>query len=76
MKEEFDLSRYLNHSEKSDGSRILSEIVSKAVSTQQETEQAEPMKQSESSQKSSVSEQKLPSESLNETKEAVKAEHS
>lgn len=76
MKKEFDLSHYLNHSEKSDGSRILSEIVSKAVSTQQETEQAEPMKQSESPQKSSVSEKKLPSEFLNEAKDAVKAEHS
>lgn len=76
MKEEFDLSRYLNHSEKSDGSQILSELISKAVSTKQETEQAEPMKQSEGSQQSSASEQKLPSESLNEAKEAVKAEHS
>lgn len=73
MKEEFDLSHYLNHPKKSDGSRILSKIVSKAVSTKQEAEQ---MKQSEGSQQSSVSEQKLPSESLNETKEAVKAEHS
>ena len=76
MKEEFDLSRYLNHPEESDGSRILSKIVSKAVSTQQETGQAEPMKQSEGFQQSSASEQKLPSESLNEAKEAVKAEHS
>lgn len=76
MKEEFDLSRYLNHPEESDGSRILSELISKAVSTKQETGQAEPMKQSESSQQSSVSEQKLPSESLNEAKDAVKAEHS
>lgn len=76
MKEEFDLSRYLNHPEESDGSRILSKIVSKAVSTKQETGQAEPMKQSETSQQSSVSEQKLPSESLNEAKDAVKAEHS
>lgn len=41
MKEEFDLSRYLNHPKESDGSQILSEIVSKAVSTQQETGQAE-----------------------------------
>ena len=73
MKEEFDLSRYLNHSEKSDGSQILSELISKAVSTKQETEQAEPMKQSETSQQSSASEQKLHTESLNE---AVKAEHS
>ena len=73
MKKEFDLSHYLNHPKESDGSQILSEIVSKAVSAKQE---AEPMKQSESSQQSSASEQKLPSESLNETKEAVKAEHS
>lgn len=73
MKEEFDLSRYLNHSEKSDGSQILSELISKAVSTKQETEQAEPMKQFETSQQSSASEQKLHTESLNE---AVKAEHS
>ena len=73
MKEEFDLSRYLNHSEKSDGSQILSELISKAVSTKQETEQAEPMKQSEGSQQSSASEQTLHTESLNE---AVKAEHS
>lgn len=76
MKKEFDLSHYLNHPKESDGSQILSEIVSKAVSTKQETEQAEPMKQSEGSQQSSASEQKLPSESLNEAKEAVKAEHS
>ena len=76
MKEEFDLSRYLNHSEKSDGSQILSELISKAVSTQQETGQAEPMKQSEGFQQSSASEQKLPSESLNEAKDAVKAAHS
>ena len=75
MKKEFDLSHYLNHPEKSDGSQILSEIVSKAVSTKQETEQAEQSRQSESSQHSSVSEQTLPSESLNEAKEAVKAEH-
>ncbi|MGI6793711.1 DUF3408 domain-containing protein [Bacteroides sp. KG68] len=73
MKEEFDLSRYLNHPKESDGSQILSEIVSKAVSTKQETGQAEPMKQSETSQQSSASEQKLHTESLNE---AVKAEHS
>uniref|UniRef100_A0AB33J8Q8 DUF3408 domain-containing protein n=1 Tax=Prevotella sp. GTC17254 TaxID=3236794 RepID=A0AB33J8Q8_9BACT len=73
MKEEFDLSHYLNHPKESDGSQILSEMVSKAVSTQQEAEQ---MKQSESSPHSSVSEQTLPSESLNEAKEAVKAEHS
>ena len=65
----------MNHPEKSDGSQILSEIVSKAVSTKQETEQAEQSRQSESSQHSSVSEQTLPSESLNEAKEAVKAEH-
>lgn len=76
MKEEFDLSRYLNYSEESDGSRILSEIVSKAVSVEQETGQAEQMKQSKSSQHSSASEQTLPSQPLNEVKEAVKAEHS
>lgn len=76
MKEEFDLSRYLNHSEKSDGSQILSEIVSKAVSAKQEAEQIEQSGQSESSQHSSASEQTLPSESLNEAKDAVKAEHS
>ena len=76
MKEEFDLSRYLNHSEKSDGSQILSEIVSKAVSAKQEAEQIEQSGQSESSQYSSASEQTLPSESLNEAKDAVKAEHS
>ncbi|KGO02033.1 hypothetical protein HQ42_08790 [Porphyromonas gulae] len=34
------------------------------------------MKQSEGFQQSSASEQKLPSESLNEVKDAVKAEHS
>lgn len=73
MKEEFDLSRYLNHPEKSDASRILSKIVSKAVSTKQEVEQSG---QSESSPHSSASEQTLPSESLNEAKDAVKAEHS
>ncbi|WP_018358339.1 hypothetical protein [Porphyromonas levii] len=60
MKEEFDLSRYLNHPKESN----VSEIVSKAVSTKQETGQAEPMKQSEGSQQSSASEQKLHSESL------------
>ncbi len=76
MKKEFDLSHYLNHPKESDGSQILSELISKAVSTKQETGQAEPMKQSESSQQSSASEQKLPSESLNEAKDAVKAEHS
>ena len=73
MKKEFDLSHYLNHPKESDGSQILSEIVSKAVSTKQETGQAEPMKQFETSQQSSASEQKLHTESLNE---AVKAEHS
>lgn len=76
MKEEFDLSHYLNHPKESDGSQILSEIVSKAVSTKQEAEQIEQSGQSESSQHSSVSEQTLPSESLSEVKEAVKAEHS
>ncbi len=76
MKEVLDLSRYLSHPEESDGSRILSELVSKAVSPKQETGQAEPIKQSESSQHSSVSEQKLPSEPLNKVKEAEKAEHS
>lgn len=76
MKKEFDLSHYLNHPKESDGSQILSEIVSKAVSTKQETGQAEPMKQFETSQQSSASEQKLHTESLNEAKEAVKAAHS
>ncbi|WP_262367901.1 DUF3408 domain-containing protein [Bacteroides pyogenes] len=73
MKKEFDLSHYLNHPKESDGSQILSEIVSKAVSTKQETEQ---MKQSKSAQYSSAFKQTLPSESLNEVKEAVKAAHS
>lgn len=76
MKEEFDLSHYLNHPKESDGSQILSEIVSKAVSTQQEAEQTEQSGQSESSPYSSVSKQTLPSESLNEVKDAVKAAHS
>ena len=76
MKKEFDLSHYLNHPKESDGSQILSEIVSKAVSTKQEAEQTEQSGQSESVQYSSASKQTLPSESLNEVKEAVKAEHS
>lgn len=76
MKKEFDLSHYLNHPKESDGSQTLSEIVSKAVSTQQEAKQTEQSGQSESSPHSSVSEQTLPSESLNEVKEAVKAAHS
>lgn len=74
MKEEFDLSRYLNYPEESDGSRILSEIVSKAVSTKQEAEQIEQSGQSESSLHSSVSEQTLPSQPLTEVKEAEHSE--
>lgn len=76
MKKEFDLSHYLNHPKESDGSQILSEIVSKAVSTQQEAKQTKQSGQSESSPYSSVSKQTLPSESLNEVKDAVKAAHS
>ena len=76
MKKEFDLSHYLNHPKESDSSQILSKIVSKAVSAKQETEQIEQSGQSESSLHSSTSEQTLPSESLDEVKEAVKAVHS
>ncbi|ERI83842.1 hypothetical protein HMPREF1981_02599 [Bacteroides pyogenes F0041] len=76
MKEEFDLSHYLNHPKETDGSQTLSEIVRKAVSTKQEAKQTKQSGQSENSPQSSASEQKLPSESLNEAKEAVKAEHS
>lgn len=76
MKKEFDLSHYLNHPKETDGSQILSEIVSKAVSAKQEAEQTEQSGQSESSPHSSVSEQPLLSEPSDEVKDAVKAAHS
>lgn len=69
MKEGIDISHYLN----SESSQILSRNITRVLSAQQERTQAE---QSESSQHSSASEQTLPSESLNEIKEAVKADHS
>lgn len=69
MKEEIDISHYLN----SESSQILSRNITRVLSEQRERIQAE---QSEYSQHSSVPEQTLPSESLTEVKEAVQAEHS
>lgn len=69
MKEGIDISHYLN----SESSQIFSRNITRAISEQQERIQAE---QSESSPYSSVSKQTLPSESLNEVKDAVKAAHS
>ena len=69
MKEGIDISHYLNN----ESSQILSRNITRVLSAQQERTQAE---QSESSQHSSASEQTLPSESLNEVKEAMKADHS
>ncbi|GAD07256.1 Protein of uncharacterised function (DUF3408) [Porphyromonas crevioricanis] len=76
MKEEFDLSHYLNHPKDSDGSQILSKIVSKAISTKQEAKQIEQSGQSESSLHSSTSELTLPSKPSDEVKDAVNAAHS
>ena len=74
MKEEFDISRYLNIEMAPELKQSLSDFHSKrAISAKLEKKQAE---QSGSSLHSSVSEQTLSSESLNEVKEVVKAEHS
>lgn len=77
MKEEFDISRYLNIEMAPELKQSLLDSHSKrAISAKLEKKQAEQSEQSESSQHSSASEQTLPSEPLNEVKEAVKAEHS
>lgn len=78
MKEEFDLSYYLNTPKESAEARtqMLSEVVTKAITTKQEKERVELSEPSEHSNHPTLSEQTLPSESLNEVKGAVKAEHS
>ncbi len=77
MKEEFDISRYLNIEMAPELKQSLSDFHSKrAISAKLEKKQAEQSEQSESSPHSSASEQTLPSESLNGAKEAVKAAHS
>ncbi|MBR8707360.1 DUF3408 domain-containing protein [Bacteroides pyogenes] len=77
MKEEFDLSRYLNIEMAPELKQSLLDSHSKrAISAKLEKKQAEQSEQSESSLHSSASEQTLPSQPLNEAKEAEKAEHS
>lgn len=78
MKEEFDLSHYLNVGKEPKEQQILSAIVGKVVANQQEkrTDQSEQYQPSESNKLSSTSEQTLPSESLNEEKDKLKAEQS
>lgn len=76
MKEEFDLSHYLNVGKEPKEQQTLSAIVEKVVANQQEkqTEQSEQSQPSESAKLSSTSEQTLPSESLHEEKDNMKAE--
>lgn len=78
MKEEFDLSHYLNVGKEPKEQQILSAIVGKVVANQQQkrTKQSEQSQPSESNKLSSTSEQTLPSESLNEEKDNLKAEQS
>lgn len=76
MKEEFDLSLYLNHPEEPEKTQELPKNVSKAVSAKQKTEQAEQSKQVDTTLYSPISEQALPSEPLNEGNEKMRAEYS
>ncbi|MBB3703088.1 DUF3408 domain-containing protein [Alloprevotella rava] len=76
MKEEFDLSLYLNHPEGPEKTQELQKNVSKAVSAKQETKQAEQSKQVDTTLYSPISEQALPSEPLNEGNETMRAEYS
>ncbi len=76
MKEAFDLSYYLNTPEKPKATQKLSEAVSKAISANQETERVDLSEPSGRSNHSTLSEQALPSESLNEVKETENAEYS
>lgn len=75
MKEEFDLSRYLNIEMAPELKQSLLDSHSKrAISAKLEKKQAEQSEQSESSLHSSASEQTLPSQPLNEAKEAEHSE--
>lgn len=75
MKEEFDLSRYLNIEMAPELKQSLLDSHSKrAISAKLEKKQAEQSEQSESSQHSSASEQTLPSQPLTEVKEAEHSE--
>lgn len=78
MKEEFDLSHYLNVGKEPKEQQTLSAILGKVVANQQEkrTKQSEQSQPSEFTKLSSTSEQTLPSESLNEEKDNLKAEQS
>ncbi len=78
MKEEFDLSHYLNLGKEPKEQQTLSAIVGKIVANQQEkrTKQSEQSQQSESTKLSSISKQTLPPEHLHEEKDKQKAEQS
>lgn len=57
MKEEFDLSHYLNTPNRNTGTQILSEVVTKTISANKETERVDLSEPSERSNHSALSEQ-------------------
>ncbi|WP_052102558.1 DUF3408 domain-containing protein [Porphyromonas gingivicanis] len=78
MKQDFDLSHYLNVGKEPKEQQTLSAILGKVVANQQEkrTKQSEQSQPSEFTKLSSTSEQTLPSESAKEEKNNLKAEQS